>query len=167
MALNAYYGSKKVLVLGLDNSGLASKIVKAMRAINMSGATAKQAPANYSGYYLISEMQPDYTIFVQRSEGCRVQPCRVDGWPKERLGVYASRKIDKSQKAKHLYKHPLKMLGLDPCFNGNYKIDFDEVSDLPWFWQDDGPMIYLRVPDVEGIGEAVAEAVADYFKPQD
>lgn len=73
-------------------------------------------------------------------------------------------KIDKSQEAKHLYKHPLKMLGLDPYFNGNYKIDFDEVSDLPWFWQDDGPMIYLRVPDIEGIGEAVAQAVADYFK---
>lgn len=73
-------------------------------------------------------------------------------------------KIDKSQEAKHLYKHPLKMLGLDPYFNGNYKIDFDEVSDLPWFWQDSSPMLYLRVPDIEGIGEAVAEAVADYFK---
>ena len=59
------------------------------------------------------------------------------------------------------------MLGLDPYFNGNYKIDFDEVSDLPWFWQDDSPMIYLRVPDIEGVGEAVAQAVADYFKPQD
>lgn len=41
MALNAYYGSKKVLVLGLDNSGLASKIVKAMQAINMGCATAR------------------------------------------------------------------------------------------------------------------------------
>lgn len=167
MALNAYYGSKKVLVLGLDNSGLASKIVKAMQAINIGCATARQAPANYSGYYLISEMQPDYTIFVQRSDGCYVQPCRVDGWPGERLGVYASRNIDESQRAKNLYKHPLKMLGLDPYMLGSHKLDFDEVKDLPWYWQDSSPMLYLRVPDIEGIGEAVAEAVADYFKPQD
>ena len=46
-------------------------------------------------------------------------------------------------------------------------MDVEGVSDRPWFWQDDGPMIYLRVPDIEGIGEAVAQAVADYFKPQD
>lgn len=167
MALNAYYGKRKVLIVGIDGTTIADDIASAMQEVGFGAVNQMAAPSNYPGYYAIAEMQPEYTLFVQRSDGCYVQPCRVDGWPKERLGVYASRKVDNSQEAKHLYKHPLKMLGLDPYFNGNYKIDFDEVSDLPWFWQDDGPMIYLRVPDIEGIGEAVADAVADYFKPQD
>ena len=56
------------------------------------------------------------------------------------------------------------MLGLDLYMLGSHKLDFDAVKDLPWYWQDSSPMIYLRVPDVEGIGAAVAESVANYFK---
>ena len=164
MALNAYYGKRKVLIVGIDGTTIADDIASAMREIGFGAVNQMAAPSNYPGYYTIAEAQPEYTLFVQRSDGCYVQPCRVDGWPGKRLGVYASRNIDESQWAKKLYKHPLKMLGLDPYMLGNHKLDFDEVKDLPWYWQDSSPMLYLRVPDIEGIGEAVAQAVADYFK---
>ncbi len=164
MALNAYYGKRKVLIVGIDSTTIADDIASAMREIGFEAVNQMAAPSNYPGYYTIAEAQPEYTLFVQHSNGCYVQPCRVDGWPGERLGVYASRSIDESQCAKEHYKHPLKMLGLDPYLLGSHKLDFGEVKDLPWYWQDSSPMLYLRVPDVDGIGAAVAQAVAEYFK---
>lgn len=161
---NAYYGKKRVLVVGINGTELAEKIERAMQAAGFSGVVTLDAPKSYPGFFTIAECKPEYTIFVEESEGCYVLPCRVDGWPKERVGVYASRNINESQRAKSYYNHQFKMLGLDPVMVGKYKINFEDVEDLPWYWQDESPMLYIKVPNIDGVGDAVAQAAAEYFR---
>ena len=56
------------------------------------------------------------------------------------------------------------MIGMKPDLLGAVTIPFEEVKDIPWFYQDKSPMLHLFVPKKEGVAQAVVEAIKDYFK---
>ncbi len=163
-ALNAFHGNKKVVIVNINNNQTAKETEAALKAENFNNVVLLSAPKSYPGYYELAELEPDYTLFVEESNSCKVQLCKVEGWPKERLGKYVSRDLTESQKAKECFEHPLKMLGLDPYLLGPHKIDFEDVEGIPWFYNDKSPMLYLKVPAAAKAAQAIAQAVKAYFK---
>lgn len=162
MALNAYYGNKKVMIVG-DNQ-TAKDIVAALKAENFKNVISLEAPSSYAAYYGISEEEPEYTLFVEETAQCKVKLTRVQGLLGDRLGHEVKRDYEESRKAQSFYKHHLKMIKIKPSFLGAVEIPLEEVKDIPWFYQDKSPMLHLFVPKAEGVAQAVVEAIKDYFK---
>lgn len=162
MALNAYYGNKKVMIVG-DNQ-TAKDIVEALKSENFKNVISLEAPSSYAAYYGISEEKPVYTLFVEEAAQCKVKLTRVQGHLGDRLGNEVKRDYEESRKAQGFYRHHLKMIGIDPSFLGAVEIPLEEVKDIPWFYQDKSPMLHLFVPKEEGVAQAVVEAIKDYFK---
>lgn len=162
MVLNAFYGNKKVMIVG-DNQ-TAKDIVEALKAESFKNVISLEAPSSYAAYYGISEEKPVYTLFVEEAAQCKVKLTRVQGHLGDRLGHQVKRDYEESRKAQSFYKHHLKMIGIDPSFLGAVEIPLEEVKDIPWFYQDKSPMLHLFVPKTEGVAQAVCEAVKDYFK---
>lgn len=160
--LNAFYGNKKVMIVG-DNQ-TAKDIVAALKAENFNNVVLLDAPNSYAAYYGISEEKPVYTLFVEETAQCKVKLTRVQGLLGDRLGHEVKRDYEESRKAQGFYKHHLKMIGIDPSFLGAVEIPLEEVKDIPWFYQDKSPMLHLFVPKAEGVAQAVVEAIKDYFK---
>ena len=162
MAPNAYYGNKKVMIVG-DNQ-TANDIVEALKAENFNNVVLLDVPNSYAAYYGISEEKPVYTLFVEEAAQCKVKLTRVQGHLGDRLGKEINRDDTESRKAQSFYKHHLKMIGIDPSFLGAVEIPLDEVRDINWFYEDKSPMLHLFVPKEEGVAQAVCEAIKDYFK---
>ena len=162
MALNAFYGNKKVMIVG-DNQ-TAKDIVEALKAENFKNVISLEAPSSYAAYYGISEEKPVYTLFVEEAAQCKVKLTRVQGHLGDRLGHEVKRDYEESRKAQGFYKRHLKMIGIDPSFLGAVEIPLEEVKDIPWFYQDKSPMLHLFVPKEEGVAQVVCEAIKDYFK---
>lgn len=162
MALNAYYGNKKVMIVGNDQT--AKDIVEALKSENFNNVVLLDVPNSYASYYGISEEKPVYTLFVKESKDCKVKRTKIQGMSGERLGKEIDRDDKESRKAQSFYKHHLKMIGIDPSFLGAVEIPLEEVKDIPWFYQDKSPMLHLFVPKEEGVAQAVVEAIKDYFK---
>ena len=162
MALNAFYGNKKVMIVG-DNQ-TAKDIVEALKAENFKNVISLEAPSSYAAYYGISEEKPVYSLFVEEAAQCKVKLTRVQGHLGDRLGHEVKRDYEESRKAQGFYKHHLKMIGIDPSFLGAVEIPLEEVKDIPWFYQDKSPMLHLFVPKEEGVAQVVCEAIKDYFK---
>lgn len=162
MALNAYYGNKKVMIVG-DNQ-TAKDIVKALKAENFKNVISLEAPSSYAAYYGISEEKPVYTLFVEEAAQCKVKLTRVQGHLGDRLGHEVKRDYEESRKAQSFYRHHFKMIKIKPSFIGAVEIPLEEVKDIPWFYQDKSPMLHLFVPKEEGVAQAVVEAIKDYFK---
>lgn len=162
MALNAFYGNKKVMIVG-DNQ-TAKDIVEALKAENFKNVISLEAPSSYAAYYGISEEKPVYTLFVEEAAQCKVKLTRVQGHLGDRLGHEVKRDYEESRKAQGFYKHHLKMIGIDPSFLGAVEIPLEEVKVIPWFYQDKSPMLHLFVPKEEGVAQVVCEAIKDYFK---
>lgn len=160
--LNAFYGNKKVMIVG-DNQ-TAKDIVAVLKAENFNNVVLLDAPNSYAAYYGISEEKPVYTLFVEEAAQCKVKLTRVQGLLGDRLGHEVTRDYEESRKAQSFYKHHLKMIGIDPSFLGAVEIPLEEVKDIPWFYQDKSPMLHLFVPKEEGVAQAVVEAIKDYFK---
>ena len=162
MALNAFYGNKKVMIVG-DNQ-TAKNIVEVLKAENFNNVVLLDVPNSYAAYYGISEEKPVYTLFVEEAAQCKVKLTRVQGLLGDRLGHEVKRDYEESRKAQGFYKHHLKMIGIDPSFLGAVESPLEEVKDIPWFYQDKSPMLHLFVPKKEGVAQAVCEAIKDYFK---
>lgn len=162
MALNAYYGNKKVMIVG-DNQ-TAKDIAEALKSENFNNVAILNALNSYAAYYEISEEKPVYTLFVEEAAQCKVKLTKIQGLLGDRLGHEVKRDYEESRKAQGFYKHHLKMIGIDPSFLGAVEIPLEEVKDIPWFYQDKSPMLYLFVPKAEGVAQAVVEAIKDYFK---
>lgn len=162
MALNAYYGNKKVMIVG-DNQ-TAKDIAESLKSENFNNVAILNALNSYAAYYEISEEEPDYTLFVEEAAQCKVKLTRVQGHLGDRLGHEVKRDYEESRKAQSFYKHHLKMIGIGPSFLGAVEIPLEEVKDIPWFYQDKSPMLHLFVPKEEGVAQAVVEAIKDYFK---
>lgn len=160
--LNAFYGNKKVMIVGNDQT--AKDIAEALKAENFKNVISLEVPSSYAAYYGISEEEPDYTLFVEETAQCKVKTTKIQGLSKERLGHEVKRDYEESRKAQGFYKHHLKMIGIDPSFLGAVEIPLEEVKDIPWFYQDKSPMLHLFVPKAEGVAQAVVEAIKDYFK---
>ena len=162
MALNVFYGNKKVMIVG-DNQ-TANDIVEALKAENFNNVVLLDVPNSYAAYYGISEEKPVYTLFVEEAAQFKVKLTRVQGHLGDRLGHEVKRDYEESRKAQSFYKHHLKMIGIDPSLLGAVEIPLEEVKDIPWFYQDKSPMLHLFVPKEEGVAQAVCEAIKDYFK---
>lgn len=162
MALNAYYGNKKVMIVG-DNQ-TAKDIVEALKSENFKNVISLEAPSSYAAYYGISEEKPVYTLFVEEAAQCKVKLTRVQGHLGDRLGHEVKRDYEESRKAQGFYEHHLKKIRIYPSLLGAVEIPLKEVKDIPWFYQDKSPMLHLFVPKEEGIAQAVCEAIKDYFK---
>lgn len=162
MVLNAFYGNKKVMIVG-DNQ-TAKDIVEALKAESFKNVISLEAPSSYAAYYGISEEKPVYTLFVEEAAQCKVKLTRVQGLLGDRLGHEVKRDYEESRKAQGFYKHHLKMIGIDPSFLGAVEIPLEEVKDIPWFYQDKSPMLHLHLPKAEGAEKAVCKAVQDYFR---
>ena len=162
MALNAYYGNKKVMIVG-DNQ-TAKDIVEALKAENFKNVISLEAPSSYAAYYGISEEKPVYTLFVEEAAQCKVKTTKIQGMSGERLGKEIDRDDKESRKAQGFYEHHLKKIRIYPSLLGAVEIPFKEVKDIPWFYQNSSPMLHLFVPKAEGVAQAVVEAIKDYFK---
>lgn len=166
--LNAFYGNKKVMIVGNDQT--AKDIVEALKSENFNNVVLLDVPNSYASYYGISEEKPVYTLFVEETEQreetsqCEVKFTKVQGYAGDRLGRYVSRDYKESRKAQDFYQHRLRMIGMKPDLLGAVTIPFEEVKDIPWFYQDKSPMLHLFVPKKEGVAQAVVEAIKDYFK---
>ena len=112
MVLNAFYGNKKVMIVG-DNQ-TAKDIVEALKAESFKNVISLEAPSSYAAYYGISEEKPVYTLFVEEAAQCKVKLTRVQGLLGDRLGHEVKRDYEESRKAQGFYKHHLKMIGIDP-----------------------------------------------------
>lgn len=164
MALNVFWGNKRIVIASVNDNQTARDVVEKLKAENFNNVVLFSAPKSYPGYYNVAEAEGAYTIFIEESASCKVQPCRVEGYSNERLGKYVSRDLNESQKAKEFYRHYLKYLELNPELLGSYKIPFDEVKHIDWYWTDKSPLLYVKVPKVDGVAGAVVEAIKDYFK---
>lgn len=160
--LNAFYGNKKVAIVG--DSQTAKDIVSALKAENFNNVVLLDAPNSYAAYYGISEEEPDYTLFVEEAAQCKVKTTKIQGLSKERLGKEINRDDTESRKAQGFYKHHLKMIGINPAFLGTVEIPLDEVRDINWFYEDKSPMLHLFVPRTDGVAQAVCGSIKDYFK---
>lgn len=160
--LNAFYGNKKVMIVGNDQT--AKDIVEALKSESFNNVVLLDVPNSYAAYYGISEEKPVYTLFVEEAAQCKVKLTRVQGLLGDRLGHEVKRDYEESRKAQGFYRHHLKMIGIDPSFLGAVEIPLEEVKDIPWFYQDKSPMLHLFVPKKEGVAQAVVEAIKDYFK---
>ena len=164
MALNAFYGNKKVAIVNVDNNQTAKDIAEALKAENFNNVVLLDAPNSYAAYYRLSEEKPVYTLFVKESKDCKVKRTKIQGMSGERLGKEIDRDDKESRKAQGFYKHHLKMIDIDPVMLGAVEIPLEEVKDILWFYQDKSPMLHLEVPKTEGVAQAVCEAVKDYFR---
>lgn len=164
MALNAFYGNKKVAIVNVDNNQTAKDIAEALKAENFNNVVLLDAPNSYAAYYRLSEEKPVYTLFVKESKDCKVKRTKIQGMSGERLGKEIDRDDKESRKAQGFYKHHLKMIDIDPVMLGAVEIPLEEVKDILWFYQDSSPMLHLFVPKAEGVAQAVVEAIKDYFK---
>ena len=162
MALNAFYGNKKVMIVG-DNQ-TAKDIVEALKSENFKNVISLEAPSSYAAYYGISEEKPVYTLFVEEAAQCKVKLTRVQGLLGDRLGHEVKRDYEESHKAQSFYEHHLKKIRIYPSLLGAVEIPLEEVKDIPWFYQDKSPMLHLFVPKAEGVAQAVVEAIKNYFK---
>lgn len=160
--LNAFYGNKKVAIIG--DSQTAKDIVAALKSENFKNVFAVEVPSSYASYYKLSEIKPDYTLFVDEAAQCKVKLTKIQGLIGDRLGHEAKRDYEESHKAQSFYKHNLKMIGIDPAFLGAVEIPLDEVRDINWFYEDKSPMLHLFVPKTDGVAQAVCESIKDYFK---
>lgn len=160
--LNAFYGNKKIAIVG--DSQTAKDTVAALKASNFKNVFSLEVPSSYASYYKLSEIEPNYTLFIEESKQCKVKTTKIHGLSKERLGKEINRDDTESRKAQSFYKHHFRMIGIEPDLLGAVKIPLDKVRDIPWFYQDSSPMLHLFVPKAEGVAQAVVEAIKDYFK---
>lgn len=160
--LNAFYGNKKVAIVG--DSQTAKDIVAALKASNFKNVFSLEVPSSYASYYKLSEIEPNYTLFIEESKQCKVKTTKIHGLSKERLGKEINRDDTESRKAQSFYQHYLRVLKMEPDLLGAVKIPLDQVRDIPWFYQDSSPMLHLFVPKAEGVAQAVVESIKDYFK---
>lgn len=162
MEMNAFYGNKKILVIG--NNQTAKEIAAALKAENFNDVIMPDNPNIYASYYAIAHEQPDYTLFVSESAQCRVQLTKVEGIATQLGGRYVRRDTTESRKAQGFYKHHLRMIGLDPNLLGAVEIPFADVKDIPWFYTSGSPMLHLFAPNIDGVARAAVESIKDYFK---
>lgn len=164
MALNAFYGRKKIVVVGVNGNPMAKEVVQEMRALGMKGAIELDAPKAYPDYYTLAQLAPDYVLFVYESAQCKVKITKVEGLLGDRLGHTVRRDTEESRQAQGYYKHQLKMIGVDPIMLGAEEIPLKEVKDIPWFYTSKVPMLHLHLPKAAGAAQAVCKAVQDYFR---
>ena len=66
---------------------MAKRIVEEMKAQGMKGVVELDAPKAYPDYYALSQLEPDYVLFVYESAQCKVKITRVQGLLGDRLGT--------------------------------------------------------------------------------
>lgn len=158
------YENKHVVIVGVNENELAKKVISKFEENGFKNVTLISAPKSYPGFYQLAEMAGDYTMILEQDEECRVRSCVVEGFKGDRLGNYVERDRKESDEAKNIFEHYFRMLELKPNLLGGYKIPFDEVKDIEWFYESKTPFINVTAPDVNSCDEAIVNSVIDYFK---
>lgn len=163
MALNAFWGNKKIVLVNVGNNSLVSKVSKKLAEQNFKQITEIVTPNSYAGYYSVYENNPAYTLYITESEDCAVKTTKVRGEVGDRLGHVVDRPIEESRKAQQFYEHHFRMLELDPSFLGSVEIPLKDVKDIPWFYENGSPMLHVECPDEDRVADAIVESIKDYF----
>lgn len=162
--MNIYCDKKKIAIVAIDGNSLAKEIAKEMEAQGMKNVTLIEGTASYKNYYTLAQLKPDYVMFVNESNQCKLKVTKIEGIVGDKLGHYATRKTDVSKDAMNYYKHELRMIGIAPRMIGAEEIPFKDVKDISWFYESNAPMIHLYLPKSDAVVGAVVQATRDYLK---
>ena len=152
------FRKKKIVVVNVGDNDVAKEVIKALKDDGAKNIIEIKAPESYADYYGIATEDADYTMFLKEDRDCIIRPCSVDN------GISKKRNTKPSRDAVNVYRHHLMMIGLNPKFSGTYKIPFESVKYLPWYYTDKKPLIFVYTPNIDGIGNAISLSVNEYFK---
>lgn len=162
--MNIYCDKKKIAIVAIDGNSLAEEIAKEMEIQGMKNVTLMEGTASYKNYYTLAQLKPDYVMFVNESNQCKLKVTKIEGIVGDKLGHVANRNRETSRNAMNYYKHQLKMVGIDPRMIGAEEIPFKDVKDISWFYESNVPMIHLYLPKSDAVVDAVVTATQAYFK---
>ena len=154
MALNAFWGSKKVFVVNETGCQLAKEIVKELREANFNAAE-EVSSFDYAGF---ADARPAYILVVEEDSECSVIPYKAEGFVGDRLGHEANNRF--------VYKDHFAAAGYDIRTNGSKQLDWDRAKRFSWYYDDDNdtPILHLQAPNTHEVAKAVVESIKDYFR---
>lgn len=161
--MNIFYGNKRIVIVGVNGNQTAKDVAEQLKQEGIKNTVLLDMPKSYRDYYSLAELKPDYTLVLEESSACKVQPYKIEGH-NGTVGKRDSRDLTESQKAKECYRHYLQILEFEPYMLGAQEIPFEDVKHIPWYYQDKTPLLHLKTQRVEGIADAVCSAIKDYFK---
>ena len=161
MALNAFWGSKKVFVVNETGCQLAKEIVKELREANFNKAEELKT----FDYSAIADAKADYVLSVSEDNECAVIPYKAEGFVGDRLGHHIKRSFDEANN-RFVYKDHFAAAGYDIRTNGSKQLDWDRAKRYSWYYDDDNktPILHLQAPNTHEVAEAVVESIKDYFR---
>ncbi len=154
---NLHYGKKTVVVVNVDANKMAKAIVKDMKENGFEKVIEMDAVKSYANYNALKEFDPDYTIFVDESNSCKVLNVNIDSDLHKRDSTNATN-------AREFYRHHLMMLGIKPQLLGSRKIPYEDVRYIDWYFTNKSPILSVELPNRDGVAHAVTLAVQDYFR---
>ena len=161
MALNAFWGSKKVFVVNETGCQLAKEIVKELREANFN----KAEDLKTFDYSAIADAKADYVLSVSEDNECAVIPYKAEGFVGDRLGHHIKRSFDEANN-RFVYKEHFSAAGYDIRTNGSKQLDWECAKRYSWYYDDDNktPILRLQAPNTHEVAEAVVESIKDYFR---
>ena len=99
MALNAYYGKRKIALVAVNGTPLAQKVAQEMQEQGMSDTTVLDVPKAYLDYYTLAQLQPEYVLFIYEGTKCKVKTTKIEEIAGDRLGHMVRRNTEASKEA--------------------------------------------------------------------
>jgi hypothetical protein len=162
MALNAFWGKKKIFIINPTNCELGNKIVAALKEADFNGVEA----LNTINYKKIADEKPVYILSVfEDGRRISVVPYKTEGFVGDRLGHYVTKMFDEDR-ARHLFEPYFHAAGIEIKENGNEELYWEEAKRYTWFYDDDNktPFLCLKAENNEATVNAVVEGIKDYFR---
>lgn len=161
MALNAFWGSKKVFVVNETGCQLAKGIVRELREANFNAAE-EVSSFDYAGF---GDSKPAYILVVEEDSECSVIPYKAEGFVGDRLGHHIKRSFD-ADNSRFAYRDHFDAAGHDIRTKGSKQLDWDRAKRYSWYYDDDNktPILHLQAPNTHEVAEAVCESIKDYFR---
>lgn len=157
MALNAFWGNKKVIIVNESACKLGKEIVKELEANNFNNVR-ERGNLNFCS---IADAEPAYVLVVEESAKNRCVPFRTEGHVGDRVGHYVTCVLDRAD-AREYYENHIE--GIKTI--GRESFDFEKVKKNNWFYNDKvmTPFLKLEVPYSDDNVKGVAESIKDFFK---
>lgn len=157
---NINYKNKKIALVPItDNMTAAANLVA--ENLKKAGAQPKvfESLVQYRDYYALSEFDPDITFFLDSGAEKLLKVSVKD------CTTTKHRPTSKAYEVQKAFRHHLLMENVRSKLLGVYKIEWDAVRDIPWYWQDDKPMLYFSTKLApERVSHVMLAGIKDYFK---
>lgn len=162
---NIYWSKKKIVIVNINDNPVAKNVIETMKKEGFQNVVEYKAMDDYAAYYKIAQEKPAYTMLIAEGNNCKIQPCKVEGISRNQLGKVLSRDRSESHKAIEPFVHHLRMIGVKPETLGAEILPWEELRSerLIWFVEDKTPLISMKLPNKDGVAEAVCESVKEYF----